>query len=402
MRALAFVSILAAFVGSSVAFGAVGLGIDRVASEDFRLLHGKRVGLICNQTSVDGRGVPTRVVLQRGLGRNLTALFAPEHGIDGRVPAGRRVDGTRDRATGLPVFSLYGTTRKPAPAMLAGIDVLVFDLQDIGCRSYTYISTMTLAMEACGENGKDFVVLDRPNPLGGERVQGPPLEGRWKSFVGQIPVPYVHGMTAGELARMINAEGWNARRCRLTVVPMSGWNRWMTWRDTGLRWIPTSPNIPKSESPFYYATTGLLGGMSGVDIGIGTSRPFEFAGGRGVDPDAFTAALRRLNTPGVRFVPYRSTRKPGFGGAQIFIDPRTRTDLVALGVGLVHEVNKHSGGNPARQTRGDGLTLFNKVYGSEALIRSLRAGQSPARLIASWQVANENFRRRRQRHLLYR
>ena len=236
---------------ASHAPAAVQLGIDRLAADNFAPVRGKRVGLICNQTSVDGRGRPTRTVLQKALGRAFTSLYAPEHGIDGRAAAGVHVSSTRDRLTGLPVYSLYGDTRKPAPWMLANVDVVLFDLQDIGCRSYTYISTMALAMEACGEQGKDFIVLDRPNPINGQRVQGPPLERSWKSFVGQLPVPYVHGLTTGELARMANAEGWTGRRCRLTVVPMSGWQRGMTWNDTGLRWIPTSPNIPKSNAGFY-------------------------------------------------------------------------------------------------------------------------------------------------------
>ncbi|MGI8605438.1 MAG: exo-beta-N-acetylmuramidase NamZ family protein [Verrucomicrobiales bacterium] len=379
----------------------VVLGVDRLERDGFAPLRGKRVGLICNQTSVDSRGVPTRLILQRALGRDLVALFAPEHGIDGRAPAGRYISTTRDRITGLPVFSLYAATRKPAPWMLRDIDVLVYDLQDIGARSYTYISTMALAMEACGQNGKQFVVLDRPNPLGGQRVQGPPLERRWKSFVGQVPVPYLHGLTTGELAQMINAEGWNERRCRLTVVPMLGWQRWMTWTDTGLRWVPTSPNIPKNISPLFYATTGILGGFDGVDIGIGTSGPFEVAGGRGIDPNFFTEKLRRLNTPGVAFYPYRSSRKAGFAGSRIVIDPHTPTDLLALAVGLVYEVNKDSRGAPLRQTRGDTLTLFHKVYGSDSLYHQLRAGRSPGTIIAGWQRPNQSFRSRRQRYLLY-
>jgi uncharacterized protein YbbC (DUF1343 family) len=388
-------------VSSRPQSGRVVLGIDRLAQDGFGLLRGKRVGLICNQTSIDGRGRPTRVVLQRGLGRNLTALFAPEHGIDGRAPAGRHVASTRDSLTGLPVYSLYGDTRKPAPWMLRDVDVLVFDLQDIGSRSYTYISTMALAMEACGETGRTFVVLDRPNPLGGLRVQGPPLDRRWKSFVGQVPVPYVHGLTTGELAQMINGEGWTARRCQLRVVPMAGWQRGMAWPDTGLGWVATSPNIPKSVSPLYYATTGILGGLDGVDIGIGTSGPFEFAGGRGIDPNEFTAALRRLNTPGISFYPYRSSRKPGFAGSHLVIDPHTRTDLAALAVGLVYEVNQRTGGSPLRQTRGDTLNLFHKVYGSDSLYYQLRAGRRPAPIVGSWQGANDSFRARRQKYLLY-
>ncbi|MDB6120210.1 MAG: hypothetical protein JWO08_3991, partial [Verrucomicrobiaceae bacterium] len=228
------------------------LGIDVLASRNFDLLRGKRVGLITNHTAYTGRGEMTRVVMKRALGANLTTLYGPEHGIFGTETAGKKVRDQRDPVTGLPVYSLHGDYRKPQPWMLKNIDVLVFDVQDIGCRSYTYISTMAVSMEAAAEAGKEFVVLDRPNPLGGQRVEGPPLESQWKSFVSQIPVPYVHGMTTGELALMIAAKGWIKRVPRVNVAKMQGWNRNMIWQDTGLRWHATSPNIPHAMSPAYY------------------------------------------------------------------------------------------------------------------------------------------------------
>ncbi len=381
--------------------GSFALGIDVLRGDGFGILRGKRVGLITNQTSADGSGTPTRVVLQRGLGGNFTTLYTPEHGLDGREPAGLHVSSRRDPVTGLIAHSLYGSTRKPTAAMLASVDVLLFDLQDIGSRSYTYISTMALAMEAAGEQGKEFVVLDRPNPLGGLRVQGPPLEERWKSFVGQVPVPYVHGMTAGELAKMGNARGWWKARPRLTVVPMRGWSRGMTWRDTGLRWIPTSPNIPRAESALYYAATGILGGLDGVDIGIGTGQPFEFAGGKGLDPNDFTNYLSRLGIPGVRFSPYMSSRKPGFGGVAISIDPRGSTDIMALAIILTSEVIRRSGGRPLQATGADTRSLFHKVYGSDSLWRDLVAGRPPGAIIGSWQGYLRGFQQARQPALLY-
>lgn len=373
------------------------LGVDFLASRNFDLLRGKRVGLITNQTSMTGHGERTRSLFQRALGGQLTALYAPEHGIDGTVGAGRHVSTRRDPVTGLTVYSLYGPTRKPTPAMLQPIDVLVFDLQDIGCRSYTYISTMVVAMEAAAENGKEFVVLDRPNPLGGWRVEGPPLESRWKSFVGQIPVPYVHGMTAGELAMMTAGERWISRIPRLTVVKMRGWHRGMIWQDTGLRWHRTSPNIPHASSPAYYVATGILGGASAIDIGIGTSNPFGYAGARGVNPSALLAYCRRLNTPGVAFSPYS---RGGFGGVQLAINPRCGADLTALDVHLLAELNRQSGGKVLAMG-GSKLDLFNKVYGSESLYRDLRRGVSPLHIVAGWQRSNESFRARRQKYLLY-
>ncbi len=381
--------------------GGVVLGIDRLAASGFAGLRGKRVGLILNQTSVAGNGSPSRFVLQRALGRQFTALYTPEHGLDGREVAGRQVRSRRDPLTGLVAHSLYGNTRKPTPEMLANIDVLLFDLQDIGSRSYTYVSTMALAMEACAEQGKAFMVLDRPNPLGGRRVSGPPLAPQWKSFVGQVPVPYVHGLTAGELARMIAARGWIKACPELAVVPLAGWSRSMVWGDTGLRWVPTSPNIPRCESPFYYAATGILGGLDGVDVGIGSGRPFEYAGGRGVDGREWAASLERRRLPGVRFRPYQSVVKPGFGGAQLLIDPRGGTDLLGLAVLLASEVCRRTGGAPLRATTGDSRSLFHKVYGSDSLFLDLQRGRPVGAIVASWQPSLEAFRRERQGHLLY-
>jgi uncharacterized protein YbbC (DUF1343 family) len=378
--------------------GAFMLGVDVLASRGFDLLRGKRVGLITNHTSLTARGERTRTVFQRALGANFTALYAPEHGIDGNIGAGIHVSTRRDSVTGLTVYSLYGPTRKPTPAMLAPIDVLVFDLQDIGCRSYTYISTMIVAMEAAAENGKQFVVLDRPNPLGGWRVEGPPLEAKWKSFVGQIPVPYVHGMTAGELAMMACARGWVSRVPRLDVVKMQGWSRGMVWQDTGLRWYQTSPNIPHATSPFYYVATGILGGATSVDIGIGTENPFGYAGGSGINPNALLAYCQRLNTPGVTFSPYS---KNGFGGVRIHIHPRNTTDLTALDVLLLAEINRLSGGKVVSRMSGSKLNLFNKVYGSESLYSDLRRGVPATSIIARWQGWNQSFRSQRQRFLLY-
>lgn len=374
------------------------LGIDVLASRGFDLIRGKRVGLITNQTSMTGRGERTRSAMQRALGPNLVALYAPEHGIDGTIGAGLHVSTRRDNVTGLTVYSLYGPTRKPTPAMLAPIDVLVFDLQDIGCRSYTYISTMIVAMEAAAECGKQFVVLDRPNPLGGWRVEGPPLESKWKSFVGQVPVPYVHGMTAGELAMMACAHGWVARVPRLNVVKMQGWSRGMTWQDTGLRWYQTSPNIPHATSPFYYVTTGILGGATSVDIGIGTENPFGYAGGSGVNPQTMYAYCQRLNVPGVSFSPYS---KDGFGGVRLSISPRATADLTALDVLLLAEINRLTGGKVIGRMSGSKLNLFNKVYGSESLYHDLRRGVPATSIVARWQSHNQSFRSQRQRHLLY-
>src|SRR2546428_3949430 len=293
----------------AAADASVELGIDVLAQSNYALLRGKRVGLITNQTGVDSDGTKTRVLLHKHC--NLVALYTPEHGLDGTEKAGRYVKSRRDKLTGLTAYSLYGPTRKPTPSMLRGVDVLVFDIQDIGCRSYTYISTMGKCMEAAAENNIDFVVLDRPNPLGGLRMEGPSVESRWISFVSAFPVPYVHGMTAGELAKMANARGWIHGQCNLTVGPMRGWSRSFTWRDTGLRWFPTSPNIPHAATAFYYVATGLVGELSGPETGVGGYAPFEMISASWLKADSFTRYLQSLDMPGVTFQEFRRGREQG-------------------------------------------------------------------------------------------
>lgn len=373
------------------------LGIDVLASNGFDLLRGKRVGLICNQTSMTGNGTMTRVALKRA-GVNLVALYAPEHGVDGTIKAGVHVQDRKDPVTGLTVYSLYGDTRKPTSRMLAPIDVMLFDLQDIGSRSYTYISTMVVAMEACGENGKEFIVLDRPNPLGGWRVEGPPVAPQWKSFVSQVNVPYVHGMTTGELAMMVAGEGWITRRPRLRVVKMRGYDRNMLWQDTGLRWYRTSPNIPHAGSPVYYVATGMLGGAAAVDVGIGLDNPFGYAGGRGVNPQVFADYCRRLGFPGVGYEPYA---REGFGGVKLRIDPRTPANVTALDVYLIAGLQNQTRGAVLGKMTPSQISLFNKVYGSDSLRRDLMRGVSPDRIVGSWKRFEDGFRAKRQRYLMY-
>ena len=376
----------------------VELGIDVLRASGYAALRGKRVGLITNQTSVDSKRTRTRTILHRAPDVNLVALFTPEHGLDGTEKAAKHISTRRDRVTGLTAYSLYGPTRKPTSSMLSKIDVMVFDLQDIGCRSYTYISTMILAMEACGEAGKEFVVLDRPNPIGGVLVQGPPMEKQWISFVGQLPVPYRHGMTAGELARMANAKGWTGRRCRLTVVPMRGWHRGMSWEDTKLRWVATSPNIPHACSPYYYAATGIFGSLTGGDIGIPGSGPFEYAGGRGFDDREFTRRLSSMNFSGVRFSPYEDD---GYAGSRISINPKAAADIVAMNVVLIDEFNKRAKRSLWSTTTGSSKDIFYKVYGSTSLEMDLKRGVNPGRIIEGWKSGNDRFLRERQGYLMY-
>jgi len=380
-------------VVTSIAEAKTELGIDVLQKMNFAPLVGRRIGLVTNQTGVNGVGVRTRVVLRRSPVVNLVALFTPEHGLDGTEKAGKYVATRRDPVTGLLAHSLYGSTRKPTPKMLAGIDTLVYDMQDIGARSYTYISTMILCMKACGELGIEFVVLDRPNPLGGLRVQGPPIDPRWISFVGQIPVPYVHGMTACEIARMAVGMGWAP--CKLRVIDMRGWRRSMEWPDTGLRWVQTSPNIPRETSPGYYVVTGLIGSLSGVDIGVGGPTPFEFVTAPFLDGAKFTRDLRRLPMPGIRFDPLPD-------GAKIEIGPHAKADLCVLALWILARVNSASRPSMFARSKKDTRDIFFKVYGTDSIRSDLTRKKRLESIVAKWERPLREFRKAREPYLLYR
>jgi uncharacterized protein YbbC (DUF1343 family) len=387
---------LASVVIAANARGAVELGIDVLESNGYALLKNKRVGLITNQTGVGSRGVRTRVLLRNNC--NLVALYTPEHGLDGREKAGRFIGSRRDPVTGLTAHSLYGPTRKPTPTMLRGIDTLVFDLQDIGCRSYTYISTMAKCMEAAAENHIEFVVLDRPNPLGGLRVEGPLVDPQWISFVGQIPVPYVHGMTSGELAHMINAKGWAGGRCDLHVVPMRGWARNFTWNDTGLRWIPTSPNIPRWNSPLYYVATGLIGELHGPETGVGGAKPFEIVSARGVSSSAFTDYMNSQPLTGVSFSEYRSGP---VGGSYLRIDPAAPGNLTAINIYALAEMNRQLRTNLITRSKRGKREMFFKCYGSSSIASQVARSIGPAGIVASWTPDVVRFKGERSQYLIY-
>jgi uncharacterized protein YbbC (DUF1343 family) len=271
-------------------------------------------------------------------------------------------------------------------------------MQDIGCRSYTYISTMVKCMEAAGEKGIEFVVLDRPNPLGGVRVEGPPMESRWISFIGQLPVPYVHGMTAGELAKMANALGWVQPRCRLSVIEMHGWQRQMTWSDTGLRWVKPSPNIPRETSPFYYVATGMVGELAGLETGVGTPAAFEIAAAKNVDAAGMTRNLRSLNAPGVSFSPYA---QGAFGGVRLSISPHNEANLCAIGIAILAELNRNARPNLFTRSRGEKLELFYKSYGSTSIREEIEQGTPVSRIAASWNPALARFQNARGPYLMY-
>ena len=265
---------IAAFVAMA-ASAQVKPGVETLRDGGFEQLKGKRVGLITNPSGVDNNLVSTIDILANAPGVELKALYSPEHGVRGDIPAGEKVDTYTDAATGVTVYSLYGKNKKPSAEMLKDVDVLVYDIQDNGCRSFTFISTMGLCMEACAENGKEFMVLDRPNPLSGLKVEGNLVEEGFYSLVSQFEIPYLYGLTPGELALMLN-DGMlkDGKKTKLTVVPMQGWHRYMTFDQTGMPWILPSPHQPYPQSAIYYPTTGIIGELYFVSIGVGYTMPF--------------------------------------------------------------------------------------------------------------------------------
>ncbi len=376
----------------------VRLGIDVLRDSGYEAVKGKRIGLVTNQTGTDDARELDRVLLHRAPGVQLATLFTPEHGLEGTETAGKYVASRKDPVTGLTAYSLYGATRKPTVIMLRNIDALVFDLQDIGARSYTYLSTMGKCMQACAENKVEFIVLDRPNPLGGERVEGPGVGAGGINFVAQFPVPYVYGMTAGELAKMINAKGWAGGPCKLTVVPMKGWKRGMLWADTGLPWVRSSPNIPRGDSPLYYVATGLVGDITGPELGIGTDVPFQRMSAPYLDADGFTNSLRGAGLAGMTFSPYRGG---GNEGANVHLDDHAAGNLTALNVYMIAAMYKASGGKLFSKLSGGVNADLRSTYGSASLQRMTEAGVPPAKIVEGWAAEVESFRRERQPYLLY-
>ncbi|MBU0637634.1 MAG: DUF1343 domain-containing protein [Planctomycetes bacterium] len=382
-------------------------GIDVLIADRFQPLAGKRVGLITNPTGVTSDLRSTIDVLYQTPEVQLVTLFGPEHGVRGEVTAGGNIADASDPLTGLPIRSLYGKHRKPTPEMLAGLDVLVFDIQDIGSRSYTYISTMAVALEAAAENNIAFVVLDRPNPLTGERIEGRPLDLEYKSFVGYLPIPYVHGLTVGELATMINGEGWlaGAVRCDLHVVRMKGWRRDMWFDQTGLKWVLTSPHIPRADTALFYAATGIMGELRVLSEGVGYTLPFELAGAPGLDPQRLADELNRRQLPGVYFRPllwrpyYASYAEQTCGGVQLHLTNRDRVELTALQFHVMDAVRQV---NPDRKLFGNKRDrMFDKVCGTARIRQLFEQGRPLDEILAVWHEGLDEFRMLRERYLLY-
>ncbi len=352
----------------------VKTGIDKLKENNFAELKGKKVGLITNPTGIDKDLNSTIDILYQAPNVKLVALFAPEHGVRGDYYAGDNVENTVDPKTNLPVYSLHGKFKKPTKEMLNDIDALIYDIQDIGCRSYTYISTMALCMEACAEYNKEFIVLDRPNPLGGNRVEGNIVEKGFFSFISQLPIPYVYGLTPGELANLINNEGMlqDGKKCKLTVVKMEGWKRNMIFEQTGLPWVLTSPNVPHQYSPFYYVASGIMGELSYFSEGVGYTLPFQIFAAEWIDPILLAEKMNALNLPGVKFRPitikgmFGKYQGKKLGGVQIYIQDYDKVNLMSLQFYFMQVHNElYPDKNPFKDNKR--INSFNKAIGTDKI-----------------------------------
>lgn len=371
-------------------------GIDVLEAENFAPLAGKRVGLVTNQTGIDRNGRSTIDLLAHAPGVKLVALFSPEHGIRGMLD--ERVSSTTDAATGLPVYSLYGETERPTDAMLGAVDTLVFDVQGAGVRFYTYITTMGYAMEAAAAHHIAFYVLDRPDPLNGERVEGPMLDRDRTNFVGYFSMPVRPGMTLGEMAQMFNAE--NKIGCELHVIQMRGWRRAFWFDDTGLRWVNPSPNLRSIAENILYPGLEVLQ-AGGVSVGRGTNTPFELIGAPWIQGDRFAAELNRRAIPGVRFEAQRFTPDSGAykgelcNGARIVVKDRHALQSMRMGMEIASVLAK------LYSDKFD-VEKMIELVGNAATIQQLAAGADPAAIVASWDKDLESFRKMRAKYLLYR
>ncbi|AZV54482.1 DUF1343 domain-containing protein [Bacillus pumilus] len=379
---------------------AVKTGIETLLSGNLSWLKGKRVGLITNPTGIDANMKSSVDLLFEHPNIKLTALYGPEHGVRGDAQAGEGVESYTDEKTGLPVYSLYGKTRKPTPDMLKNVDVLLFDIQDVGARYYTYIYTMAYAMEAAKENNIPFVVLDRPNPIGGLKVEGPVLEPEHASFVGLYPIPLRHGMTTGELAKFFNKEFHiNAD---VTVIKMKNWKRSMTFDDTKLPFVLPSPNMPTVDSTFVYPATGLIEGTN-VSEGRGTTKPFELIGAPYINSSELADHLNQLKLKGVQFRPVSFT--PTFSkhagklshGVQLYVTDRSSFEAVKTGLSIIKAIHDLYPKDFQFLQTGS----FDKLIGNGWIKEEINQGTSVKHIMKRYHHDLKSFEKKRKKYLIY-
>lgn len=412
---LCLMSLLVCKAEASASEPVVKTGIEVLQERGFEGLKGKRVGLVTNPSGVDRNLRSTIDILYNAPGVNLVALYGPEHGVRGDVYAGGKITDTKDEATGLPVFSLYGETRKPTPQMLEGIDVMVYDIQDVGVRSYTFISTLGLVMEACAAKGIEVMVLDRPNPLGGNKIEGCYVEQPFNSFVSQYRIPYVYGLTVGELAVLINEEGLNRGqkgnqepvKYSLTVVPMEGWERDMLYEDTGLPWVLPSPNIPFKDSPMYYAAAGVCGELYGfLNIGIGYTLPFQLFGATWLDAVKLKERLDSYDLPGVEFrtiwyKPFSGSLKGQLvQGLQYFFTDYEAARITETQFYVMQAVAELYPEKKAFAVA-NGVGLFDKVCGTDYIRKEFGRTYKVSSIQAYWSKDEKAFRALAEQYYMY-
>ncbi|MDF2680387.1 MAG: hypothetical protein K0R47_1577 [Brevibacillus sp.] len=381
----------------------VQTGIERLLENPVQL-NGKRVGLITNQTGVTKDLVhDVDALLQRKV--HVVAVYGPEHGIRGTEQAGSASGSFQDPKTGLPFYNLYGKTPREIARLFRDVDVVLYDIQDVGSRFYTYISTMDYAMKAAAMEDKPFIVLDRPNPIGGVKVEGPVLDPHFQSFVGLYPIPVRHGMTVGELAGWIQKQylvKQYGKRANLTVIPMKGWKRQMQFEETGLPWVPPSPNMPTVDTAEVYPGNGLFEGTN-LSEGRGTTRPFEWIGAPYINSWELAQRLNRLDLPGVAFrevyfqPAFSKHAGKNIGGVQFYVTDQDEYEPVRTALSVMAEVKKQY----PRQFSWRNDHWIDKLMGTDAVRKALDQGTSINEIVAEWQEQLTVFENQRKSFLLY-
>lgn len=381
----------------------IKLGIDVFLTKNYIEYEGKNIGLITNSSGVTSDLVSNIDEINNHSSLNLVKLFGPEHGIRGDVYAGGKIENSFDEKTGLPVYSLYGKFKKPTKEMLEGIDVLIYDIQDINNRTYTYIYTMAYAMQAAAENNIEFVVLDRPIAMYGNLVDGNILDPDFSSFIGLYPIPYIYGMTPGELAMYFNKEF--DINTKLTVVKMEGYNHEMDFSDTGLTWIPTSPHIPHSKTSYFCATTGSIGELGTVCVGVGYTLPFELIGQEWIDGDKLSEELNSREIPGVffrsvNFKPfYTDFKDKKCRGVQVVIRNKKVYKPFLTGIHILTAIHKLF---PESKFLESGRTKsFDRAVGTNKIRKMILENKTAEEIIESYQSDLTQFLSKRNKYLLY-
>ncbi len=388
-------------------------GVETLRDGGFAQLKGKKVGLITNPSGVDNNLKSTIDILSEAEGVELVALYSPEHGVRGDIYAGAKVDTYVDKKTGVKVYSLYGKNKKPSKEMLNDVDVLIYDIQDNGCRSFTFISTMGLCMEACAENGKEFMVLDRPNPLSGLKVEGCLVEEGFFSMVSQFAIPYMYGLTPGELALMLN-DGMlkDGKKAKLTVVPMTGWHRYMTFDQTGMPWILPSPHQPYPQSAVYYPATGIIGELYNISIGVGYTMPFQLICASWIEADKFCDRLNALNLKGVVFRPihikpfYSQSKGENIQGVQLYITDVLDAELTMIqfhAMEILAEMypDKRLLDENGQGTLGNRWRMFDLVCGTNKIRLEFSKNYKVADIKEYWDKDVDAFKEKSKKYYLY-